>query len=124
MVPKGSIALGKLSQAAIHGAKVLMVDGNFDQALSIARQISETHPVTLVNSVNPFRVEGQKTAAFEVVDQLGRAPTTTSSPWATAATSQPTGEATASTIAPGGFASRRAWWDSRPPAPTPSTKTA
>jgi len=74
MVPRGAIALGKLSQAAIHGAKVLMVEGNFDQALSIVRQIAETHPVTLVNSVNPFRLEGQKTAAFEVVDQLGRAP--------------------------------------------------
>ena len=74
MVPKGAIALGKLSQAAIHGAKVLTVDGNFDQALTIVRQIAETHPVTLVNSVNPFRLEGQKTAAFEVVDQLGHAP--------------------------------------------------
>ena len=74
MVPKGAIALGKLSQAAIHGAKVLTVDGNFDQALSIVRQIAETQPVTLVNSVNPFRLEGQKTAAFEVVDQLGRPP--------------------------------------------------
>jgi len=74
MVPKGAIALGKLSQAAIHGAKVLTVDGNFDQALAIVRRIAETHPVTLVNSVNPFRLEGQKTAAFETVDQLGRAP--------------------------------------------------
>ena len=74
MVPKGSVALGKLSQAAIHGAKVLMVDGNFDQALQIVRQIAERHPVTLVNSVNPFRLEGQKTGAFEVCDQLGRAP--------------------------------------------------
>ena len=74
MVPKGAIALGKLSQAAIHGAKVLTVDGNFDQALTIVRRIAETHPVTLVNSVNPFRLEGQKTAAFETVDQLGRAP--------------------------------------------------
>jgi threonine synthase len=74
MVPKGSVALGKLSQAAIHGARVLTVDGSFDQALSIVRQIAETHPVTLVNSVNPFRLEGQKTGAFEVVDQLGRAP--------------------------------------------------
>jgi threonine synthase len=74
MVPKGSVALGKLSQAAIHGAKVLMVDGNFDQALAIVRQIAERHPVTLVNSVNPFRLEGQKTGAFEVCDQLGRAP--------------------------------------------------
>src|SRR3989441_8951055 len=74
MVPKGSVALGKLSQAAIHGAKVLTVDGNFDQALTIVRRIAERHPVTLVNSVNPFRLEGQKTAAFEIVDQLGRAP--------------------------------------------------
>ena len=74
MVPRGAIALGKLSQAAIHGARVLTVDGNFDQALSIVRQIAEKYPVTLVNSVNPFRLEGQKTAAFEVVDQLGRAP--------------------------------------------------
>ena len=74
IVPKGSVALGKLSQAAIHGAKVLMVDGNFDQALTIVRQIAERYPVTLVNSVNPFRLEGQKTGAFEVCDQLGRAP--------------------------------------------------
>jgi threonine synthase len=74
MVPKGSVALGKLSQAAIHGAKVLMVDGNFDQALTIVREIAERYPVTLVNSVNPFRLEGQKTGAFEVCDQLGRAP--------------------------------------------------
>jgi threonine synthase len=75
MVPKGAIALGKLSQAAIHGARVLVIDGNFDQALAIVRQIAESHPITLVNSVNPFRLEGQKTGAFEVVDQLGRAPT-------------------------------------------------
>jgi len=74
MVPKGSVALGKLSQAAIHGARVLTVEGNFDQALAIVRQIAERHPVTLVNSVNPFRLEGQKTGAFEVCDQLGRAP--------------------------------------------------
>jgi threonine synthase len=74
MVPKGAVALGKLSQAAIHGARVLTVEGNFDQALTIVRQIAERHPVTLVNSVNPFRLEGQKTGAFEVCDQLGRAP--------------------------------------------------
>src|SRR5690349_5743601 len=74
VVPRGSVALGKLSQAAIHGARVLTVEGTFDQALDIVRRIAETHPVTLVNSVNPFRLEGQKTAAFEVVDQLGRAP--------------------------------------------------
>ena len=74
MVPKGAVAIGKLSQAAIHGAAVLVMDGNFDQALSIVTQIAERHPVTLVNSLNPFRLEGQKTGAFEVVDQLGRAP--------------------------------------------------
>ena len=74
MVPRGSVALGKLSQAAIHGARVLMVEGNFDRALDIVRRIAESYPVTLVNSVNPFRLEGQKTGAFEVVDQLGRAP--------------------------------------------------
>ena len=74
MVPRGSVALGKLSQAAIHGARVLMVEGSFDQALDIVRRIAESYPVTLVNSVNPFRLEGQKTGAFEVVDQLGRAP--------------------------------------------------
>jgi threonine synthase len=74
IVPKGGVAIGKLSQAAIHGARVLMVDGSFDQALAVVLEIAETHPVTLVNSVNPFRLEGQKTAAFEVVDQLGRAP--------------------------------------------------
>ncbi|HWM76824.1 MAG TPA: threonine synthase, partial [Methylomirabilota bacterium] len=74
MVPKGAVAIGKLSQAAIHGATVLVMEGNFDQALSIVTQIAERHPVTLVNSLNPFRLEGQKTGAFEVVDQLGRAP--------------------------------------------------
>jgi threonine synthase len=74
VVPKGAVALGKLSQAAIHGARVLMVDGSFDQALTLVKEIAASHPVTLVNSINPFRLEGQKTAAFEVVDQLGRAP--------------------------------------------------
>ncbi len=74
MVPRGGVALGKLSQAAIHGARVLMVDGSFDQALAIVMQISSRYPVTLVNSINPFRLEGQKTGAFEIVDQLGRAP--------------------------------------------------
>ena len=74
LVPEGKIAMGKLSQAIAHGATLLQVDGNFDQALSIVTQIAERHPVTLVNSLNPFRLEGQKTGAFEVVDQLGRAP--------------------------------------------------
>ena len=72
--PEGRIALGKLSQALIHGAKVLAVAGNFDEALCLVRDICATHPIALVNSVNPVRIEGQKTAAFEVVDDLGDAP--------------------------------------------------
>ncbi len=74
VIPRGKIALGKLAQAIIYGAKIVSVDGNFDQALSIVRSLTEKHPVTLVNSVNPYRIEGQKTAAFEVVDVLGEAP--------------------------------------------------
>lgn len=74
LVPYGYVALGKLAQGLHYGAKVIAIDGNFDAALHIVRAISEAHPVTLVNSVNPFRIEGQKTAAFEVVDQLGDAP--------------------------------------------------
>jgi threonine synthase len=74
LVPEGKIALGKLSQALIHGAKVLAVAGNFDEALCLVREICATHPIALVNSVNPARIEGQKTAAFEVVDDLGDAP--------------------------------------------------
>ena len=74
MVPEGKIALGKLAQAIVYGAKIVQVDGNFDQALQIVRKLTETHPVTLVNSLNPFRIEGQKTAAFEIVDVLGNAP--------------------------------------------------
>ncbi|MFH2144725.1 MAG: threonine synthase [Candidatus Omnitrophota bacterium] len=74
LIPKGAIALGKLAQALIHGAQVLAVDGNFDQALELVRQITDNFPVTLVNSLNPYRIEGQKTAAFEICDQLGQAP--------------------------------------------------
>ena len=74
LIPQGKIALGKLSQALIHGAKVLAVEGNFDDALRLVRDICATEPIALVNSVNPFRLEGQKTAAFEVVDALGDAP--------------------------------------------------
>lgn len=70
----GAIALGKLAQALMHGAQVVPVETNFDEALRIARMLPERYPVTLVNSVNPFRVEGQKTGAFEIVDALGRAP--------------------------------------------------
>lgn len=74
LVPKGKIALGKLAQAIAHGAKLLQVDGNFDDCLQVARELSELYPVSLVNSVNPDRIEGQKTASFEVVDALGFAP--------------------------------------------------
>jgi threonine synthase len=74
MVPEGKIALGKLAQAIVFGARIVQIDGNFDQALQIVRKLTETHPVTLVNSVNPYRIEGQKTAAFEIIDVLGNAP--------------------------------------------------
>jgi len=74
LLPSGEVALGKLSQALIHGAKVVAIDGNFDDALRLVREICEKYPITLVNSVNPYRIEGQKTGAFEIVDDLGRAP--------------------------------------------------
>ncbi|MEY9871753.1 threonine synthase [Streptacidiphilus sp. MAP12-33] len=74
LVPQGKIALGKMGQALIHGAKILQVDGNFDDCLTLARDLSDKYPVALVNSVNPVRIEGQKTAAFEIVDALGDAP--------------------------------------------------
>jgi len=74
IVPEGKIALGKLSQAIVYRAKIVTIDGNFDQALNIVRSLTEKHPVTLVNSVNPHRIEGQKTAAFEIIDALGQAP--------------------------------------------------
>lgn len=74
VIPEGKIAMGKLAQAVMYGAEVVSIEGNFDQALAMVRKISETEPFTLVNSVNPYRLEGQKTAAFEICDQLGSAP--------------------------------------------------
>jgi threonine synthase len=74
LVPNGEIALGKLAQAMMHGAKVLAVEGNFDDALALVRSIAKNHPIEIVNSVNPFRIEGQKTGAFEICEQLGRVP--------------------------------------------------
>lgn len=75
VLPEGAIAQGKLSQALIHGARVVAIKGNFDDALSVVREVVEKYPITLVNSLNPYRLEGQKTAAFEVCSQLGgRAP--------------------------------------------------
>ena len=74
LIPEGAIAMGKLAQALIHGARVIQIRGNFDKALTLAREISRTHPIVLVNSINPHRIEGQKTGAYEVVDHLGDAP--------------------------------------------------
>jgi threonine synthase len=74
IIPKGKVALGKLAQAIVYGAQIIGIRGNFDQALQIVRTLSEKYPVTLVNSINPNRIEGQKTAAFEIVDDLGDAP--------------------------------------------------
>ena len=74
VIPEGKIALGKLAQAMMYGAEVLSVDGNFDQALELVKQISEKYPVDLVNSLNPFRIEGQKTGAFEICNQLEKVP--------------------------------------------------
>jgi threonine synthase len=74
LIPEGAIALGKLSQALIHGARVIALKGNFDTALKLVREISAKHPVTLVNSLNPYRIEGQKTGAFEICDLMEEAP--------------------------------------------------
>ncbi|MBI4844268.1 MAG: threonine synthase [Nitrospirae bacterium] len=74
IIPEGKIAMGKLAQAMIHGSMVIQVDGNFDEALNIVKEVVERHPISLVNSINPLRIDGQKTAAFEVCDQLGYAP--------------------------------------------------
>ena len=74
LIPTGKVAQGKLAQALVHGARVVEIEGNFDRALALTKLLSEKHPVTLVNSVNPFRIQGQKTAAFEVVESLERAP--------------------------------------------------
>lgn len=74
LIPAGKIALGKLSQAMMHQATVIQIEGNFDQALRIVKDIAETHKIELVNSINPYRIEGQKTAAMEICDQLGHPP--------------------------------------------------
>src|SRR5439155_17887802 len=74
IVPQGNIAQGKLAQALVHGARVIALRGNFDQAFQLVREIVARHAVELVNSINPYRIEGQKTGAFEVCDDLGRAP--------------------------------------------------
>ena len=74
LVPKGKIAVGKLAQAIAYGAEIISVEGNFDQALKVTRILAEKYPITLVNSLNPYRIEGQKTASFEIIDDLGYVP--------------------------------------------------
>jgi threonine synthase len=74
IVPEGKIAIGKLAQALMHGARVIALRGNFDEALTLVRELADRHPIELVNSLNPYRIEGQKTAAFELVEELGEAP--------------------------------------------------
>jgi len=74
LIPEGNIALGKLAQAMMHGAKVIQIQGNFDHGMALVKSLAENAPVTLVNSVNPYRLQGQKTIAFEIVEELGRAP--------------------------------------------------
>ena len=74
LIPEGKIALGKLAQTMMYGAKILQIRGNFDEGMALVKQVAESAPVTIVNSINPFRIEGQKTAAFEVVEELGFAP--------------------------------------------------
>jgi len=74
LIPEGNIALGKLAQALFYGAKVIAIKGNFDEALKLVREIGKNHPIAIVNSINPYRIEGQKTAAFEICDVLGDAP--------------------------------------------------
>ena len=74
IVPQGKIALGKLAQAIAYGARIITIEGNFDQALQIVRELVDKHKIALVNSINPYRIEGQKTASFEIVDDLGDAP--------------------------------------------------
>lgn len=74
IIPAGYVALGKLSQALIHGAKVIQIDGNFDAALNIVKDLTDNYPIALVNSLNPYRIQGQKTGAFEICDELERAP--------------------------------------------------
>ena len=118
LVPQGKIAMGKLAQAVMHGAKIIQIDGNFDDCLELARKLTADFPsVSLVNSVNPFRIEGQKTAAFEIVDALGEAPDVHACRSATRETSPRTGRATRSITATVWPTHCRACWAPRPPAP-------
>ena len=112
MLPAGKIAIGKLLQALVFGARVVAVSGNFDEALRVVRALSEQeeHPITLVNSVNPYRLEGQKTGAFEICDDLGRAPDVLAIPVGNAGNISAYWRASASTATAGLAASTPAMW--------------
>ena len=110
-MPRGKIAIGKLAQALVHGARLLQVDGSFDDCLELARKLSAEYPVALVNSVNPDRIQGQKSAAFEIVDDLGDAPDVHC---------LPVGNAGNITPPRSGSATRRPGCRRRPPATSPA----
>jgi threonine synthase len=107
LIPDGKIALGKLAQAMMYGAVTIQIRGNFDDGMQLVKEMAEQAPVTIVNSINPFRLQGQKTAAFEIVEELGARPTTTACRSAMPATSPRTGSATASTRTRPATSSRR-----------------
>jgi len=95
LIPEGKIALGKLAQAMIHGAVVIQIRGNFDAGMALVKEVADHAPVTIVNSINPYRLQGQKSAAFEIVDELGCAPDFHCLPVGMPATSRHTGLVTA-----------------------------
>ena len=123
VLPAGKIAVGKLLQALVFGARVISVSGNFDEALNVVRALSEQddHPITLVNSVNPYRLEGQKTAAFEVCDDLGRAPDILSIPVGNAGNISAYWRGFRSTGTPAAWSTCRGCGASRPRAPRRSS---
>lgn len=96
LIPEGKIAQGKLAQTLMYGAQIIQIRGNFDQGMSLVKEVADHAPVTIVNSINPFRIDGQKTAAFEIVDALGKALITTAYLWVTRVISPLTGKVTAS----------------------------
>ena len=91
LIPDGFVAQGKLAQALMYGAEIISIKGNFDKALNIVRELSSQYPINLVNSVNPYRIQGQKTAAFEIIDDLGISLTGFAYPWEMQATLPLTG---------------------------------
>ena len=121
LVPRGKIAIGKLAQALVHGAKLLQVSGSFDDCLEVARKLSAEYPVALVNSVNPDRIQGQKSAAFEIVDALGDAPDVHCLPVGNAGNITAYWKGYKEYAAMGSRRTRRACSASRPAGPPPSS---